>query len=169
MSSVGNLFSDVAVFDLVELIQLLPAASDISRLDLSHNQLLTWQCCGALGQLISVALALKAANAAAAAQHRRSSADYSSHPAHIASTQPSAAPAAGGSPAVTAGADAGDAAVARRPLGWGRVQPSFRRLVQPLQLQALLLQGVVIQDKGAVLLAEALAGTQRLQVQSARQ
>jgi lipoprotein NlpI len=44
------------------------------------------------------------------------------------------------------------------------VQRSFQRLVQPLQLQALLLQGLVIQDKGAVLLAEALASTQRLQV-----
>jgi hypothetical protein len=164
----GNLFSDLAVFDLVELMQLLPAAADISHLDLSHNQLLTWQCCGALGQLLSVALALKAANTAAAAQLGHSSAEYSSHRStqhtHDASTQQGTEPAAAAA-AAAAGADAGDASGARRPLGWHCVQPSFQRLVQPLQLQALLLQGVVILDKGAALLAEALASTQCLQVQ----
>jgi hypothetical protein len=37
-------------------------------------------------------------------------------------------------------------------------------LVQPLQLQVLLLQGVAVGDRGAALLARGLAGSQHLQV-----
>lgn len=152
----------------MELIQSLPAAADISHLDLSHNQLLSWQCCGALGQLISVAAALAAATAAASATLVRQSGDHAD--AHkqqqaVAQLTGSSSEGADESAESTKGAVAPAAAApARRPVAWGGAQPSFKRMVQPLQLQVLLLQGIVIQDRGAVLLAEALAGTQRLQV-----
>lgn len=156
----GNLFADAAVYDLVDLIQSRPAAADVTGLDLSHNQLLSWQSCGALGQLLSGAAAMAAASAPAAASCAGPS--VGEHKA-----QQPAASLCGGSAAADSSAAAGDAptaARARQPIGWHGVQPSLKRMVQPLQLQALLLQGVVIQDRGAALLAEALASTQHLQV-----
>lgn len=163
----GNLFSDSAVYDLVELIQALPAASDISHFDLSHNQLLSWQCCGALGQLVSVAAAIAAATAVASAKLSRQSADHADANRQQHNVSPAGATRKSADESVEGTKGAAVLAVpapARRPVAWGGAQPSFKRMVQPLQLQALLLQGVVIQDRGAVLLAEALAGTQRLQV-----
>lgn len=160
----GNLFTDAAVYDLVDLIQSLPAAGDVTSLDLSHNQLLSWQCCGSLGQLLSVAAALAVATAPAAASCAGPSAVEQK--GQQAATSPLGGSAADDSSAAAAGAPTAATAVvhASQPIGWRGAQPSLKRMVQPLQLQALLLQGVVIQDRGAALLAEALASTQHLQV-----
>lgn len=181
----GNLLTDSAVFDLVELLQSVPAASGISHLSLSHNQLLTWQCCAALRQLVSEAAAAAAATAAAAAgpaaatlltqqggsDDSASAQDrHSQHASYgissgVQQQQGQQSPqrlqhTGSGTESNSSSAALGSSV----PASWGHPQPSFRRLTQPLQLRALRLQGVAVGDKGAVLLAEALAGTHHLQV-----
>lgn len=159
LTATGNLFTDAAMVDLVQLLQSLPAADQVSALDLSHNQLLTWQCCEVLSQLLS------AAAAAADAGHQGCSTTERGTCLRVQEVQ-----SAGVSmqqhmqTAEGSGGDLVHAAPPRLPAGWCIPRPSFKRMVQPLQLQALHLQGVSVGDKGAVLLASGLAGTRHLQV-----
>jgi hypothetical protein len=46
------MLSDAAVCELAQQLLVLPAAAGLQALDLSRSQLLTWQCCDALGQLL---------------------------------------------------------------------------------------------------------------------
>lgn len=165
-----NLLTDSAVFDLVELLQSLPSAQQLSHLDLSHNQLLSWQCCGALRQLLSAAASRAAATAAVAAAAAQASGGVSTESSDQGHTQQAPNPATAHTSSSSSTAQAGAGHVGsenpggRQPIGWNGPQLSLRRLAQPLQLQVLLLQSVSIGDKGAVLLSQALAGTQDLRV-----
>jgi len=170
------MLTDNAVHDLVQMLQTLHAAADISHLNLSHNQLLTGQCCGPLGQLLSMA----AGNAAQPNRNRRDSIHSKNCDAppsaavdfaeccqgNMDSTAGSVHAGGGNRPVVgLAGCLSGTGTnCPADPAGWSVPQPSFRQLLQPLQLQVLLLEGVALGDRGAAALAGALSGTQHLQV-----
>jgi hypothetical protein len=177
--------TDASIADLAQLLLSSSAAAGITHLDLSQNQLLTWRCCSALGQL------LLADNSSAQQQQqqqpRQGMASF---------VAPHSNPFAADGPAEQTwqrSADTED----RRPLlsiesfqqrtllrmpssnsdpdmessssavAAGMAQVALPQQLQPqvpLMLRALSLEGVALGDKGAAALVAALSSNQHLQV-----
>jgi len=116
-----------------------PAAPHLCELDLSSNSALTWRCCQPLAQLLARQLPVVLVDegtGGGTASEQQSSRDGDSE---------------------TSSEDgAAGAAAAAEPL-----------LVEnPVRLKRLMLGGVQLGDKGAVLLAEALRGNHHLKVKN---
>jgi hypothetical protein len=176
----GNLLTDASIADLPQLLLSSPTAAGITHLDLSQNQMLTWRCCSALGQLLL-------SDCSTAQQQQQPRQGYG------ASIAPQCEPFAAEEPAtqawqLSAGAEeistlSCDSAVQQRTLPRSsstsstehcdaaaagtviiampqqQLQPQI-----PLMLRALSLEGVALGDKGAAALVTALTSNQHLQV-----
>jgi hypothetical protein len=182
---VGNLLTDASIADLALLLLSSPTAAGITHLDLSQNQMLTWRCCSALGQLL-------ADNSCAQQQQQQQPRQgYASavapHCEPFAAEEAPAEPAwqlsanteqgqisscdsfrqrallrssSGGS---TDTCDAAEAGAMQIAIGSAVLQQHMQLLV-PLMLRALSLEGVALGDKGAAALVAALTSNQHLQV-----
>jgi hypothetical protein len=140
------MLTDGAVAELLLQLPAMPAAASLEAIDLSFNQLLTWECCETLGVLLSSGPPAASAaqwqapnlSACAAAPEHRSSSSSSTHSSD--------------------GADN----VRRQQ----QAPPPTRQLQALPPLRVLLLEGVAVGDRGAALLAAGITGSRVLQVRS---
>jgi hypothetical protein len=174
---VGNLLTDASIADLAQLLLSSPTAASITHLDLSQNQMLTWRCCRALGQLLAdnstaqqqqqltqgYALPVAphceplAAEEPAEQEWQLSAATVKMSTLSFDSARQRTLSRTSSSSSETR--DAAAAAVSTQIALPQQLQPQI-----PLMLRALSLEGVALGDKGAAALMAALTSNQHLQV-----
>lgn len=131
----GNNLTDKCVSEILSVLSL-PEAPPMKQIDLSSNTALGWRCAYPIAAALGANLSLHASSAAAA--------DPEAGPSGTGAS----AGAGNGGPAAAAAADGG---------GVGGLPPSLLRApILRLGLRRLVLQGVKVQDKGALVIASAL-------------
>jgi hypothetical protein len=187
----GNLLTDAAIADLAQLLLSSPSAAGVTHLDLSQNQMLTWRCCSALGQLLLAGAQQQQQQQLLLLQGQCSRPATASTRQSIAAGEVEQQQLAGSRPQTAGGKDDQQKAALRPCLSSGSSiasgrpsnaaasqQPAaadLRQVLQPtpqqvqvqqvpLMLQVLSLEGVALGDKGAAALVAALTSNQHLQV-----